>query len=107
MLIIQTLSASVSTEGRQKRSEKIGGAGGGFITNTGEIHCRATRSEENGCRISRALNEKKKNISHQANSKAAEYQGNYCELYLRASRNENKQDCCAVAFSGQWRKAIY
>lgn len=58
LLIIQTLSASVPTEGKQ-RSEKTGGAGGSFITSTEEIHCRAARREENGYEISRALNEKK------------------------------------------------
>lgn len=59
MLIIQTLSASVPTEGKQ-RSEETGGAGGGGVTEAEEIHCRATRGEENGYKISRALNKKKK-----------------------------------------------
>lgn len=46
MLIIQTLPASVSAEGKQKKKEKIGGAGG--ITNPEEIHGTGTHGKEKG-----------------------------------------------------------
>lgn len=47
----------------------------------------------------------KKKASQQANAQAAEYYGNSCDLYLRASKDENKSPgLFAVAYSGQGRK---
>lgn len=46
MLVIQTLPASVSAEGKHKKRGKIGGAGG--ITNPEEIHGTGTQGEEKG-----------------------------------------------------------
>jgi len=69
ILIIQTLSASVSTEEKQ-RSGNVLRAEGSFLAHTEGILCSVTCGEEDGNKISRAW---KKTASQQANAQTADY----------------------------------